>query len=50
MEAERAALEREAATAFERGDHRAGSKAASKLQAHKTKLDRAYAQWLAEEG
>ena len=50
MEQERQALEREAAEAFERGDHRAGSRAASKLEAHQTKLDRLYAQWLADEG
>lgn len=48
-ERERTALEKRVADAFTRGDHREGTKAATLLEQHRSRLDKLYAQWIAEE-
>jgi ATP-binding cassette subfamily F protein 3 len=47
MERERDDLERKVADAFTRGDHREGARSASRLEQHKSRLDRLYEQWIA---
>jgi hypothetical protein len=42
-------LEKRAADAFTRGDHREGSPAATLLEQHRARLDELYARWIAEE-
>ncbi len=48
-ERERAALEKRASDAFTRGDHREGTRAATLLEQHRSRLEKLYARWIAEE-
>ena len=48
-ERERGALEKRVSDAFTRGDHREGTRAATLLEQHRSRLDKLYARWIAEE-
>ncbi|MEX0749638.1 MAG: ABC-F family ATP-binding cassette domain-containing protein [Dehalococcoidia bacterium] len=46
MERGRHDLERQVADAFTRGDHKEGTRSATRLEQHKARLDKLYAQWI----
>ena len=48
-ERERGALEKRVSDAFTRGDHREGTRAAALLEQHRSRSDKLYARWIAEE-
>ena len=48
-ERERAALEKRVSDAFTRGDHREGTRVATLLEQHRSRLEKLYARWIAEE-
>jgi ATP-binding cassette subfamily F protein 3 len=48
-EREAVALEKRVADAFTRDDHREGTRAATLLEQHRSRLDKLYTRWLAEE-